>query len=155
MSMPTQSPPLVVRRVIAAPAALVFRAWSDPVVAARWGWGKAYDTIALELDCRPGGAWRHEIRNRESGETFWFDGVFREVVPGRRVVHTFKWRSDRGYRQQESLVAVDLLPKGEATEVVITHTLLPAASAAETDAGWDDCLEQIAAAVTSSGGGAR
>jgi len=155
MSTPTQSPPLVVRRVIAAPAELVFRAWSDPAVASRWGWGKAYDTIALELDCRPGGAWRHEIRNRESGETFWFEGVFREVEPGRRVVHTFQWRSDRGYRQDESLVAVELLPRGAATEVVITHTLLPAESVADTDTGWHDCLEQIDAAVTDAGGEPR
>lgn len=147
MTAPTETAALVVRRVIHAPAALVFRAWSDPAVARRWGWGKAYDTVSLELDCRPGGVWRHEIRDRTSGETFWFDGVFREVVAGRRVVHTFSWRSDRGYRQEESLVTVELVPHGDDTEVVITHVQLPAGMTRETQEGWTDCLEQIDLAV--------
>ena len=147
MSTRTEVPPLVVSRLIHAPPERVFRAWSDPEVAARWGWGSAYDTIAVELDCRPGGHWRHEIRDRNTGETFWFDGVFREVVPGRRVVHTFKWTSDRGHDEPESLVAVELVPRGADTEVVITHTALPPDKVRETDEGWKDCLEQIDRAV--------
>jgi uncharacterized protein YndB with AHSA1/START domain len=148
MTAPAEAPALVVRRLIRAPAERVFRAWSDPEVAARWGWGKAYDTISVELDCRPGGAWRHQIRDRNTGETFFFDGVFREVVTGRRVVHTFRWRSDRGYEQAESLVTVELVPKGADTEVVITHTQLVPERAAETRDGWTDCLEQIDRTVT-------
>ena len=79
MAAPAEAPALVVSRLIHAPPERVFRAWSDPDVAARWGWGNAYDTIAIELDCRPGGTWRHQIRDRNTGETFFFDGVFREV----------------------------------------------------------------------------
>jgi len=37
MTARTGSPPLVVRRLIQAPPERVFRAWSDPDVAARWG----------------------------------------------------------------------------------------------------------------------
>ena len=154
MTAPADTGPLVVRRLIRAPAAVVFRAWSDPAVAWRWGWGKAYDTVALELDCRPGGVWRHEIRDRTSGETFWFDGVFREVVADRKVVHTFRWRSDRGYRQEESLVTVELVAKGQDTEVVITHAQLPSGTIQETGAGWADCLEQIDLAVVETRDGA-
>ena len=148
MTARTDTPALVVRRLIQAPPERVFRAWSDPDVAARWGWGRAYDTIAVDLDCRPGGRWRHEIRDRTTGETFWFDGVFREVDPPRRVVHTFGWTSDRGHAEPESLVTVDLVPSGGGTEVVITHTRLPADKVRETDAGWKDCLEQVERAVT-------
>ena len=148
MTARTDTPALVVRRLIQAPPERVFRAWSDPDVAARWGWGRAYDTIAVDLDCRPGGRWRHEIRDRTTGETFRFDGVFREVEPPRRVVHTFRWTSDRGHDEPESLVTVDLVPSGGGTEVVITHTRLPADKVRETDEGWKDCLEQVERAVT-------
>jgi len=148
MTLRTDVPALVVRRVIHAPPDRVFRAWSDPEIAGRWGWGKAYDTLSVELDCRPGGTWRQAIRDRNTGETFYFDGVFREVVPAKRVVHTFRWTSDRGHDEAESLVAVDLVPQGGHTEVVITHTQLPPDKVRETTEGWGDCLEQIALTVT-------
>lgn len=150
MTAPTDTASLVVRRTINAPPETVFRVWSEPELAARWGWGKAYDTVAIELDCRPGGAWRHQIRDRNTGETFWFDGVFREVTSPHRIVHTFHWTSDRGHDESTSLVEIDLVRRGTQTEVVITHTQLPAKLEAETREGWADCLREIERAVTSA-----
>ena len=41
--------------------------------------------VVISLDCRPGGAWTQQIRNRDSGETWFFDGEFEQVEPERLV----------------------------------------------------------------------
>jgi uncharacterized protein YndB with AHSA1/START domain len=49
-------------RVLDAPRALVFRAWTDPALMAKW-WGPSSFTNPLcELDPRPGGAIRIHMR---------------------------------------------------------------------------------------------
>lgn len=132
---------LVVRRTLPAPVDAVYRAWTDPDLVAQWSWGSAHETVSLSLDCRVGGSWRHEIRNRDNGEGWTFDGVFEEVVPGRRLVHTFFWRSQRGIEEGPSLVAIDFISKGpETTEVVISHRRLAASSRDGTREGWEDIL---------------
>jgi uncharacterized protein YndB with AHSA1/START domain len=142
---------LVVRRTLAASPGAVFRAWTDPVFVSQWSWGSEHETLALELDCRVNGSWKQEIRNRKTGERWSFDGGFQEVVPDRRLVHTFFWRSDKGVEEGPSLVAIDFLGQGEdRTEVVIAHSRLAAPSRDGTQSGWEDVLIQVEASVFSS-----
>ena len=137
-------PTCVVRRTLPAPRALVYRAWTDPVLVARWSWGRKYETVSLELDCRVGGRFRQQIRDKESGETWFFEGVYREVVPGKKLVHTFHFHSDRGKDDGESLVSIELEERGKSTEVIITHTQLADDERRKgTEAGWEDVLECI------------
>ena len=140
---------LVVRRMLPAPPAAVYRAWTDPALVRQWSWGSRHETISLSLDCRVGGSWHHEIRNRDNGETWTFDGVFKEVVPDRRLVHTFFWRSGKGIEEGTSLVAIDFIGKGpEGTEVVITHSRLDSASRDGTQEGWEDILQLVGQLVS-------
>ena len=139
-----QSAALVVRRTIPAPVEAVYRAWTDPAMVAQWSWGSRHETLAMELDCRVGGSWHHEIRNRDNGETWVFDGVFEDVVPNRRLVHTFFWRGGKGIEEGPSLVAIDFLSEGpDRTEVVISHTRLEDASREGTREGWTDILQLV------------
>ena|SRR5687768_8332742 len=135
---------VVMRRTFNAPVARVFRAWSDPSLARRWSWGPEFDTISIELDCQPGGRWRQHVRDRTTGENFFFDGVFQEVVPNRKLIHTFHFTSDRGYNEPASLVTIDFTDHGETTDVVLTHTQLTEAKVKETDAGWTAILDLVA-----------
>lgn len=154
MMTPTQeSTPgtLVVRRTLNASPEAVYRAWTDPALVTRWSWGSRHETISISLDCRKGGKWHHEIRNRDNGEEWTFDGVFEEVIPGERLVHTFHWRSSTGTVEGPSLVAVDFRDTGSnQTEVVISHTRLAAASREGTREGWEDILEVVGQLVEGS-----
>ena len=127
---------VVVRRTFKAPVAAVFRAWSDPSVATRWSWGPEFDTVSIDLNCHPGGTWRQHIRDRNTGESWFFDGVFQEVVPNRKLVHTFHFTNDRGYDEPPSLVTVEFTERGASTAVVLTHTQLSEAKVKETTTGW-------------------
>jgi uncharacterized protein YndB with AHSA1/START domain len=143
----TEAPPLVVRRIFGAPLALVYRAWSDPALARRWSWGAEYETLSVELDCRTGGVWKQVIRNRTTGETWSFDGVFQEVEPLRRLVHTFFWRGDRGQEEGPSLVTIEFAERGGETEVVLTHRQVEASHVDGTRTGWEGVLAAVAATV--------
>jgi uncharacterized protein YndB with AHSA1/START domain len=137
-----------VRRVLAAPVARVWRVWTDPARAIQWSWGSQYDTVSIVLDCRPGGAWRHEIRDRTTGERWYFDGVFEQVEPERLLVHTFHFRSDRGRDEPSSLVRIEFTARGDRTEIAITHSRLEQQNRAGTARGWEDItgvVERLAA----------
>ena len=132
---------VVMRRTFKAPVARVFRAWSDPAMAKRWSWGPEYDTVSIELNCVPGGAWRQHIRDRNTGENWYFDGVFHEVVTNEKLVHTFHFRNDRGYNEPPSLVTIEFIDRGESTDVVLTHTQLSESKVKETEKGWSAIFE--------------
>ena len=71
---------LVVSRLVDAPPALVFKAWTRQEHAARW-WGPAGFTIeSCRLDATPGGAYRVAMRSPE-GSARTKRGTYREVVP--------------------------------------------------------------------------
>lgn len=129
---------VVVRRTFDAPVAKVFCAWSDPAMARRWSWGPEFDTVAIDLTCQPGGTWRQHVRDRTTGENWYFDGVFQEVVPNKKLVHTFHFTSDRGYDEPASLVTIEFTERGDRTEVMLTHTQLSAAKVKETTKGWEE-----------------
>ena len=78
---------IAMTRVFDAPRELVFEAWTNPEHVRHW-WGPSSATIVTcEADVRPGGAWRYVMRS-ESGEETPFTGVYQEVTPPERVVHT-------------------------------------------------------------------
>jgi uncharacterized protein YndB with AHSA1/START domain len=74
-------------RVFNAPRDLVFNVWTDPRYVALW-WGVEGATIPrCELDVRPGGAWRIDMRTA-SGVVYQNAGVFLQVIANERLVYS-------------------------------------------------------------------
>jgi uncharacterized protein YndB with AHSA1/START domain len=72
-------------RVLHAPRALVFQAFTDPAHLARW-WGPAGFTSTFDVfDARPGGAWRF-VMHGPDGTDFKNESVFVELVKPERIV---------------------------------------------------------------------
>ena len=77
---------VVVTRVLAAPRALVFEAWTQPEHVVHWWQPEGFAPPVCEvLDARPGGAIRLRTKIHGGSEYVWY-GVFREVVPPERLV---------------------------------------------------------------------
>jgi uncharacterized protein YndB with AHSA1/START domain len=75
--------------------------------------------VALaELDVRVGGRFRVLFGGPE-GTEHEVQGVYREVVPGRRLVFTWTW--PRTTPERESLVTIELRKAGRGTELAFTH----------------------------------
>jgi uncharacterized protein YndB with AHSA1/START domain len=84
-------PELVIMRVFNAPRDIVWKAWTDPKYAVHWWGPKDYPATQLEMDVRPGGVWRGQLRSVEDGRILSHRGVFREVSAPERLVFTFAW----------------------------------------------------------------
>lgn len=78
---------LVLRRIIEAPAAKVYQAWTDPEMIVKWFTPPPYKTIAAELDVRPGGK-SLIMMQAPDGTEMPNPGVYLEVIPNRRLVMT-------------------------------------------------------------------
>ena len=65
------------------------------------------------------------------------EGVFREVVANRKLVHTFHFKNDRGYDEAASLVTIEFTERGGSTDIVLTHTQLSESKVKETTTGWE------------------
>ena len=78
---------VVVTRVLAAPRALVFEAWTRPEHVVHW-WQPVdgmEPPVCEVFDVRPGGVMRLRVKTPDGMEQVWH-GVFREVVPPERLV---------------------------------------------------------------------
>lgn len=78
---------LVLTRLVDAPRAKLFKAWTDPELLKRWFAPLPYTTPHAELDVRPGGASLVVMRGPDGGD-FPNRGVYLEVVPYTRIVLT-------------------------------------------------------------------
>lgn len=79
---------ILITREFDAPAALVFRAWTDPELVPRWWTARRGTMDVCEIDLRVGGSWRYVMTTLEGGFEVGFHGEYREIVPGERLVHT-------------------------------------------------------------------
>lgn len=78
-----------VTRSFRGPRALVFRAYTEPDLVRQWMLGPpGWVMPVCEMDLRVGGRYRWRWRSEEDGNEFGFFGVFREVEPPSRIVHT-------------------------------------------------------------------
>ena len=100
----------------------VWRAWTDPQALKRW-WGPGgQDPVSLaELDVRVGGRFRIVFGGPE-GRDHEVQGVYRVVVPPRRLVFTWTWPNSTPER--ESLVTLEFRPADGGTELAFLHEQL-------------------------------
>ncbi len=91
---------IVIKTTVDAPAALVFRAFTEPELVEQWLGPKRYITIVDKMDARFGGEWRFINRDAD-GMEYAFRGVFHQVSP-KRIVRTFEWEGMPGHISLES-----------------------------------------------------
>ena len=88
VSTPNDTSVLVKRR-FDAPVKLVWRAYVEPELFARWCTGlPGWSMPVCEMDVHTGGRYRWRWRNNDDGTEFGFVGEFMEVVTESRLVHT-------------------------------------------------------------------
>lgn len=103
----------------------------------------------IELDPRPGGAYRHRITPGNVAI-----GSYVEVDPPRFVSFTWGWEGEgSSVPPGSSLVEVTLELDGDATVLTLRHSGLPTQESATThDDGWQHFLDRLA--IAAAGGDA-
>jgi uncharacterized protein YndB with AHSA1/START domain len=105
---------IVLSRAFDAPAHLVFAALTRPELVKRWLGARGWQVVDATVDLRVGGAWRFVSRG-PGGARMGHGGIYREVVPGERLVYTEEY--DDRWHDGEALVRVELAeaPAGRTT----------------------------------------
>jgi uncharacterized protein YndB with AHSA1/START domain len=101
---------IVVIREFDAPRELVFRAYTDPVLYARWIGPRELSTVIEVFEPHLGGTYRF-LQTDPDGHEFAFHGVYHEVTAPERIILTFEFEglSERGHVSMES-VSFDPMP---------------------------------------------
>ena len=97
---------VVITHDLNAPIELVFRAYTEADLVARW-WGPRYLTNIVEKhDAHAGGSWRI-ISRAPDGTEHGFRGVYHSVEPD-RIVRTFEYEGAPGHVSLEWVEFEDL-----------------------------------------------
>ncbi|MFL5038995.1 MAG: SRPBCC family protein [Xanthobacteraceae bacterium] len=149
---PTSDRELLLTRIIDAPRAKVFRAWTDPTLLKQWFAPLPYTTPVAELDVRPGGANLIVMRSPD-GTELPNRGIYLEVVGNERLVftdaYTEAWKPSEKPFMTVILTFEDVGGKTRYTARV-RHWTVADREAHEKmgfHQGWGQCTDQLAALV--------
>jgi uncharacterized protein YndB with AHSA1/START domain len=148
---------LVLTRIFDAPRALVWKAWTDPKYLAQWFGPYGYTNPLCEVDVRPGGVIRIDMRGPD-GSVYPIRGEFKEVVEPERLV--FQERIDLendspngpGKSWFERLNTITLAEESWKTRLTVDVRVLGGSAGpfvpSGMDVGWAECLDRLESFVT-------
>jgi uncharacterized protein YndB with AHSA1/START domain len=129
---------IAVTRVFDAPARIVFEAWTDPELFARWWVPKSLGVPlrSCEMDVRTGGTYR--LVFGEDAENSWaFFGTYLEVVPPTRLV----WTNEEG--ENGAVSTVTLVEDGGKTLLTFSEVYPSKEALDQSLGGMDAAPEQF------------
>ena len=136
-------------RVIDAPRARVYEAWTNPEQMTKWFAPKPFQLIVKRMDFRPGGTFDMAMRG-PNGEDFPFTGTYREIVPPAKLVWSGEFPGDP---PDNMLTVVTFEEEGSKTKLharqtfsVMTAIVKHATAGAKQ--GWTMTLNQLTEFVT-------
>jgi uncharacterized protein YndB with AHSA1/START domain len=143
---------LLLTRIYGAPRSLVFKAWTDAKHVARWWSRRGFTNPVCELDVRPGGLIRIDMR-APNGTIYPMNGVFHEIVEPERLVFTGTAMEDEhGKPQLEILNTVTFEDFNGLTKLTFHAVLVTkdfrmtpqvAAALAGMEQGWSESLYRL------------
>jgi len=131
---------LTLHRLIDAPIKTVWAAWTEPLVLKRWlAPGNAIVVRAI-ADAVVGGKFLIEFRGAD-GRKWLTRGLYREVMPYRRLVHTWRWEGS----DVDTLLTVEFEPESpDKTRLTLTHSRFGQEEARdEHERSWISCLAKL------------
>jgi uncharacterized protein YndB with AHSA1/START domain len=151
---------LVITRVFDAPRDLVWKAWTDPERVMRWWGPKDFTAPVSKIDLRVEGKYINCMRGAGPDgvvRDFWSTGVYREIVPQKRLVCTDSFADENGnvvpashYGMEgdwplELLITVTFEETGGKTKMTLLHEGMPAGQMRDlAGAGWNESFDKLA-----------
>ena len=142
---------LVISRLVRAPRAKLWRAWTDPQLLKEWWAPKPWTTEVLAFELRPGGAFHTFMRGPDGG-TSDNPACFLEIVPLHKLVVTSMlnggWRPATPWLCMTAMVT--MADEGDGTRYIATVMHPDAATRDRHEEmgffqGWNTCIDQLEA----------
>jgi uncharacterized protein YndB with AHSA1/START domain len=104
-----------------------------------------YEVSEASGDARPGGRYSIAVIGPE-GDVHTTTGEYLEIAAPHRLVKTWFYDGPHGRDETPSLLSVDLREvRPGVTELTLTHAKLREGDTQEASAGWELCLDKLAA----------
>jgi uncharacterized protein YndB with AHSA1/START domain len=134
---------LYIRRVFDAPRAMVFKAWTESAQALHWWGPQGFTITSCAMDVRPGGAFRVSMRSPQ-GTAHTKRGIYREVVPGERLVFTYAWEDAAGQPGHETVVTVRFADEDGKTRLTLHQAVFESMASRDShEGGWTSCMDRF------------
>lgn len=142
---------LVISRLLKAPRAALWRAWTEPERLKEWWCPKPWVTEVRAFDFRPGGDF-HTFMSGPDGGSSDNPGCFLEIVPGERIVWTTMltggWQPATPWMPLTAVFS--FADEAGGTRYTATAMHPDAATRDKHDAmgfheGWNLCIDQLEA----------
>ena len=139
---------IIIRRPIDAPLQNVYRAWTIQSILARWWGPKDFTNPVCELDVKPSGEIRIDMRAPD-GTVYPMGGIFHEIIePETLVFTTTAFKDAEGKWNLEVLNTVNFNQKEGKTELTISARIIERSpetesSVAGMEMGWNESLDRL------------
>ena len=132
----------------------VWRVWNDADSIKHWWGPRGYTAPFIRNDLRVGGTYLWAMKSPK-GEMFWNTGVYKEVVPNRRIVSTTSFADETGKAIPGSkapvpgrwpnavTVIVEFSDSSGKTKVTVTEVGLPLIVKVLSRVAWDQQFDKI------------
>jgi len=146
-------------RVFDAPRRLVFKAWTDPKRVAQWWGPTGFTNPRCELDVRPGGAIRIDMRGPD-GTVYPMSGVYQEIVEPERLVFTSIALDEAGNPLFENLNTVTFAEHAGKTTITLCTRVIKSTDKAlqylkGMEIGWSMSLDRLEAHIMKAAKGEK
>jgi uncharacterized protein YndB with AHSA1/START domain len=125
---PTADREIVIERLIDAPPALVFDAWTDPKQVVQWWGPRGFTTTTHKMEVKPGGVWRF-VMHGPDGRDYQNTITYFEIVRPERLVYSHGG-GDEDLEPVSFHTTVTFVPKDKKTLVTL-RAIFPTAAERE------------------------
>lgn len=134
-------PSLRLTRTFPVAAEKVWQAWTDPQALSEWfGPADRNAMLLADMDVREGGRYHLRFRTAD-GEVHDVSGEYTEVVPQRRLVFTWAWKSTP---ERVSRVSVTLEEVEGGTQLDLLHdSFFDDAARTNHERGWTAAIRHL------------
>lgn len=137
---------VTLHRVLAAPPERVYRAFLNADAIPKWMPPHGFTCKVFELNATVGGRYRMHFTHLGNGQSHAFGGVYQELVPNERIVHTDVFEDSNLPGEMRVTITVKAVSCG--TELHITQEGIPAVIPVEgCYIGWQQSLQLLALLV--------
>lgn len=137
---------VTLHRVFSAPPERVYRAMLDAEALPKWIPPHGFTCKVFELEAKVGGRYRMHFTNLGNGQSHAFGGVYLELVPNERIVHTDVFEDTNLPGEMRTTITLKAVSCG--TEMHIVQEGIPAMIPVEgCYLGWQQSLQLLALLV--------
>jgi uncharacterized protein YndB with AHSA1/START domain len=132
----------------------LWRVWNDPDFIKKWWGPKDFTAPIIRNDPRVGGTFLWSMKSPK-GEMFWNTGVYKEVLPNRRIVSTLSFSDATGraipgsqapvpgHWPKEIIVTTEFTESGGKTKVTVTEVGIPLIVKFLSKPAWNQQFDKI------------